>query len=188
MIESLVERIAKRLNTEVSVTCRCASQPDGRVWHASISKDGAQYSYHFGHGDTPEEAILNALVDNIQSIRSELKKLQPKPAAPTKDATPTNGELVAACHDAGHSQERTRPPLLQHTESWTARRTSNPKTSPFWALKNMLTTGLQITTILPAIGTKVVESALGLFLARCNSTERVDEFVLPLRGASTSRA
>jgi hypothetical protein len=33
----------------------------------------------------------------VQSIRSELKKLQAKPAAaPTNDAKPTNGELVAA--------------------------------------------------------------------------------------------
>ncbi len=97
MIETLIERIAKRLNTEVSVTCRCASQPEGRTWHASITKDGAQYTYHHGHGYTAEEAILNALVDNIQSIKTELKKLQVKAAAPINDTTPTNGELVAAC-------------------------------------------------------------------------------------------
>jgi hypothetical protein len=96
MIESLVERIAKRLNTEVSVTCRCASEPQGRAWHASITKDGAQYSYHFGHGDTPEEAILNALVDAVQCLRSDLKKQTVKAIAPADDAVPTNGELVAA--------------------------------------------------------------------------------------------
>ena len=96
MIESLVERIAKRLNTEVSVTCRCSEKPGGHVWHASISKDAAQYSYHFGHGDTADEAVINALVDNIQSLRTEVKKQPAKAVAPTNDATPTNGELVAA--------------------------------------------------------------------------------------------
>jgi hypothetical protein len=96
MIETLVERIAKRLNTEVSVTCRCTQKPEGHTWHASISKESAQYSYHFGHGDTADEAVINALVDNVQSLRTELRKQAVKAAAPTDDAKPTNGELVAA--------------------------------------------------------------------------------------------